>query len=125
MDEVRAGSQMRDLCREVIEALQQVFGNYAKGYVIGVVVEAPYPSVELDFELYGYFPVKFGYDRGIFGFAIGFQQAVHIPLPMRDDSDLEEEGAVVRLIESLRDAVLLRIPDKYLESIGARDGLGA
>ncbi len=29
---------------------------------------------------------------------------------------------MLELVESLRDAVLLRIPDKYLDSIGVRDG---
>lgn len=118
MSELPAASRMRDLCHEVIATLQQVFGEHVDGYVIGALVDSPYPSAELEFELYGYFPMIFGYDRGILGFAIDFDRSVYIPLPLRRSSDLEREGAMLELVESLRDAVLLRIPDKYLDAIG-------
>ncbi len=113
---------MRDLCHEVIATLKDVFGEHVVGYVIDEVVDAPYPSAKFRFELYGYFPMIFEYERGYFGFSIDFSQLVSISLRIERSSELKREGAMLELVESLRDAVLLRIPDKYLDSIGVRDG---
>lgn len=64
----------------------------------------------------------FGYERGIFGFAIRSDHPVHIHLALRRDSDLERDSAMKELVGSLRQAILLRIPDKYLDSIGVQHG---
>lgn len=114
-----ADSRMRDLCREVITALKEVFAEHVVGYAIDEAVDAPYPSAKFRFELYGYYPMIFQYDRGYFGFTINFAQPVSIPLAIERSADLKREGAMTELVELLRDAVLLRIPDKYLHSIGA------
>lgn len=120
-DGLPAPSRMRELCREVIAGLQQVFGEHVNGYVIDRLVDDSHPSVEFHFELYAYYPMTFGYDRGSFGFAIDYERSIGIPLSMGEDSDLEPVGATVQLAELLREAILLRIPDKYLESIGVQN----
>ncbi len=51
MDGLPSASPMRDLSRELIATLQEEFGEHVVGYGIEKVVDDPYPSLELSFEL--------------------------------------------------------------------------
>jgi len=119
VDGLPVADRMGALRDELIAALRDVFAAQVTDFTVTVATDEPVPSLNIVFTIYGYFPVGFEYERGRFGFSVLYERPVGIALAQRTSHDLEGEGRLVELAESLRDAVRLRIPPTYLESIGA------
>ncbi len=119
MDGSPAVDRMGALRDDLIAALREVFGVHATDFTVGMATNEPVSSLNMEFTVYEYFPIGFEYERGQFGFSVLYQLPVGIRLAQRTSRDLQNEGQYVQLAESLRDAVRLRIPAAYLESIGA------
>lgn len=119
MDGLPAVERMEALRDDLIAALREVFGVHATDFTVSMATDGPVSSLNLEFTVYGYFPIGFEYERGQFGFSVLYQLPVGIRLDQRTSRDLQGDGRYVQLAESLRDAVRLRIPAAYLESIGA------
>ncbi len=112
---------MRALREELVAALRTVFGSHVEDFVVQAELDAPVPSLNFSFTVYGYFVIGFEYDRGRFGFSVLYERPVGIPLDQHTSSDLEGEGRMIDLAEALREAIRLRIPSPYLDSIEALD----
>ncbi|MEO5534187.1 MAG: hypothetical protein ABIR17_03550 [Pseudolysinimonas sp.] len=102
------------LARRVTSALREDFHGAARSFTISNLQEdGPLIAFSVRFEVYGYFPIVFNYDRGFFGFAIAFGEVGVSVLGSLEGGSLDDLPA---LLEEFDRRIRLRIPDKYLDA---------
>ena len=110
--------KMNKLAKDFRKQLRTFFGDRVDDIGIDEVSEdRNYPEFNIVFRFYGYFRVRFHYERGRIGFAIRYSENEYLSFRLSqkwwtDKLDIEA------MFEELDYEARLRIPDKYLIAKG-------
>ena len=102
-----------DFCDVIMERFGERVDNFE---ILDVIDDPNWRAFSLEFEAYGYFPVRLNYDRGRFGCCICFGGGYAVDL---DNSQEWWDTADFDIFfDDLERELELRIPDKFLKAKG-------
>lgn len=105
-------SSANESANEIIRIAKLKFKERITNIMLFDVTDEPYKMFSIKFTLYGYFVIRFNYDRGHFGCSIVFgEDSVMLPSNIQWDDNCDLNVFWDKIDEQVR----LRIPDKYLE----------
>lgn len=100
----------------IIDEMCVYFKNRVKDFIIKDLIDnVNHKSFSIEFSAYEYFPIIFNYDMGKIGYNICFGTRI---ISLENSQKWWDEADFNKLFHELKEALELRIPDKYLQLNG-------
>lgn len=98
------------------ESVRERFGDKVDDFcILDVVDDSSHRAFSVEFEAYGYFPIRMNYDKGRFGCCIVFGDK---GIPLENSQKWWDEADFDLFFKELQEELELRIPDKFLKAHG-------
>ncbi|MFF8186668.1 hypothetical protein ACF044_05350 [Microbacterium sp. NPDC016588] len=105
-----------DLAKEFVSAFRGFFGDRVARFSIKDIVEGEgHTEFSVLFDFYAFFPMRFNFDRGAFGFSIVYGGRGVSVAPVKGWPEFTDLALIAAELDR---EIRLRIPEKFLEDRG-------
>ncbi|BAJ74804.1 hypothetical protein MTES_1840 [Microbacterium testaceum StLB037] len=113
-----------DLAREFVSAFRGFFGDRVGRFSVKDIVDGDgHTEFSVLFDIYAFFPLRFNFDRGAFGFSIDYGERGISVEPVTGWPEFTDLSLVATELDR---EIRMRIPERFLEDRGwtepLRDG---